>query len=168
MVKRPRHKPKLGATIYNDITGEPLGDTLVLLPPRREKIEGSFLMLFFDGLESLAKDKDLKGETIRVLLYALSCLEYKNTIPISQVEIAEELGIKRQAVNRAFKLLEAKGIIEEVNRRHRQKIYVLNDRFGWRGTGKALKEYRKEKIIAEKEQQSLNQDQEPSNKEHAA
>ena len=51
-----------------------------------------------DALVSLAKDNDLTGRSLRVLLYLMGRLDFENFIQVPQVEIAEELNLDRKSV----------------------------------------------------------------------
>lgn len=93
----------------------------------------------------LAKDKDIKGRTHRVLRYIEGILDFENWIYISITDIAKELEIHRPDVSKAIKLLEEKEIILKGPKINNTKTYMLNPNFGWKGKVKNLEQYRKDK-----------------------
>ena len=60
--------------------------------------------------KQIASDKELTSETLRVLLVIIATLD-DSFAQISQVEIAKEIGIKREQAARAIRRLVQKGII---------------------------------------------------------
>jgi len=99
----------------------------------------------------LAKDKDIKGRTHRVLRFIEGILDFENWIYISVTDIAKELEIHRPDVSKAIKLLEEKEIILKGPKIGNSKTYMLNPSFGWKGKVKNLEKYRKEKEREEME-----------------
>ena len=93
---------------------------------------------------SLAKDKDIKGETHRVLWFIGGILDFENWVSISITEIAKELGLKQPSASRAIKVLEKKGIIIRGPKLGRSFAFRLNPEFGWKGKVKHLDDYRQE------------------------
>ena len=93
--------------------------------------EGAIL-LSQDFLLSISMDKEITGQTIRVLLMILSALEVENYITIKQVTIAKELGIQKSHVSKAMKQLVDKGIIFKV-KEGTTTAYKLNPEYGWKG-----------------------------------
>ena len=93
-------------------TGEVMQGCMVYIPYRPRLTERWF-MAFQDAFEEIAKDPELTLEPKNVLFYLYSKLDFENFIQQSQADIAEGLGIKKQQVSRAMKMLIAKQIILE-------------------------------------------------------
>lgn len=94
---------------------------------------GSFFMGFQEGFLEIAKMK-MGAEAMNVFLFLLSQIEYDNLLIISQIEIARELGMKKQNVSRAIKTLIKNEVLEirDPHRRRRQR-FRLSDKFVWKG-----------------------------------
>ena len=101
-------------------------------------------MAFQDSFEEIAKDPDMTGENYRVLMYLYSKLDFENFIQQSQKDIAEGLGMRKEHISRAMKLLTAKQIVLEGPKISRSKCYRLNPDYGWKGKVKHLDAYRRE------------------------
>ena len=103
-------------------------------------------MTFQKSLEEIAKDPDLTGEHLRIFMYLCARLDFENWIQQSQKEIAEALGLQKQHVSRAIRMLTQKQIISvERKGSSTSKCYRLNPHYGWRGKVRNLTEYHKEK-----------------------
>ena len=98
-----------------------------------------------DAAILLAKDKDIKGETHRVLWIIIGILDFENWVQLSVTEIAKELKMHRPDVSKAMKVLETKEIILRGPKVGRSYAFMLNPDFGWKGKVKNLDEYRKER-----------------------
>lgn len=103
-------------------------------------------MAFQDSFEEIAKDPDMTGENYKVLFYLYSKLDFENFIQQSQKEIAEGLGMKKENVSRAMRLLTSKQIVLEGPRVGKSKCYRLNPNYGWKGKVKTLQEARREQL----------------------
>ena len=103
-------------------------------------------MAFQDAFEEIAKDPEMTGETYKVLMYLYSKLDFENFIQQSQMDVAEGLGIQKQRVSRAMKLLTTKQIVLEGPKVGRSKCYRLNPNYGWKGKVKTLQEARREQL----------------------
>jgi hypothetical protein len=110
---------------------------------KRNPYAGGWVMNSQEALEILAMDRDLKGETYRVLLFLLSKLDFENWIQLPQTEIAEKLEMHKQDVNKAIKLLEHKSILLRGPKVGRSYAFRLNPYFGWKGKVKNLEDYRR-------------------------
>ena len=93
-------------------TGEVMQGCMVYIPYRPRLTERWF-MAFQDSFEEIAKDPEMTGETYKVLMYLYSKLDFENFIQQSQMDIAEGLGIQKQRVSRAMKVLTSKQIVLE-------------------------------------------------------
>jgi septum formation inhibitor MinC len=103
-------------------------------------------MAFQDTFEELAKDPELTLEPKNVLLYLFSKLDFENFIQQSQADVAKALGMHKEQVSRAMKLLTSKQIVLEGPKVGRSKCYRLNPNYGWKGKVKTLQEARREQL----------------------
>ncbi len=125
-------------------TGEEFGFP-VIVGRKRNPYGKGWVMNSQEALEIVAKDKDIKGETYRVLFFICARLDFENWVQISVTEIANELDLKQPSVSRAMKVLETKEIILRGPKVGRSYAFMLNPEFGWKGKVKNLDEYRKER-----------------------
>lgn len=124
-------------------TGEEYGFP-VIVGRKRSPYGKGWVMNSQEALEIVAKDKEIKGETYRVLFFICARLDFENWVQISGTEIANELGMHRQNVSEAMKILEAKEIILRGPKVGRSYAFMLNPEFGWKGKVVHLEKYRKE------------------------
>ena len=92
-----------------------------------------------NGAEILAQS-DLGANDFKVLMKLLSVLDYENLIQVSQADIARELDMHRQHVQRSIKQLIQLGIILEGVKIGISRSYRLNPSFGWKGSAKGHRE----------------------------
>jgi DNA-binding IclR family transcriptional regulator len=91
------------------------------------------------ALKAIAMDRELTGESHRVLTYLIGTIGMKNEWSVlNQAEIAKELGIARPHINRSIQTLVRKGLIIKGARIGRGHAYSLNPAYGWRGGLKEL------------------------------
>ena len=76
----------------------------------------------------------------RVLFSLLEVLDYENLIQVNQAEIARDLGMQRQNVQRSIKRLMELGVILEGVKIGVSRSYRLNPSFGWKGSAKGHRE----------------------------
>jgi len=126
-------------------TGEVMQGCMVYIP-YRPKLTERWFMAFQDSFEEIAKDGDMTGETYKVLFYLYSKLDFENFIQQTQMEVAKELGMQKQRVSRAMKVLTSKQIVLEGPKVGRSRCYRLNPNYGWKGKVKTLQEARKEQL----------------------
>ncbi|MBZ5753752.1 winged helix-turn-helix transcriptional regulator [Metabacillus rhizolycopersici] len=116
----------------------------ILTPTKRKKVpKGDWIMAFQESLLHLAK-ANLSGETSRVLFFLMYKLDYENWLRISQISIADELGLKKQQVNRSIKQLIEKGIIVKGPKVGNSLTYRLDPAFAFKGQDRNIKKVRKE------------------------
>jgi hypothetical protein len=128
-------------------TGEPLQGTLVLVWPKTKSPYGTeFMVSHQPFVIQLAARKDASKDVFRVFMYVNGRLDFNNLIHLSQVEISEALGIKRQNVSRAMRWLIDNGVVEKGPKVGNSQTYRLNPNAGWKGKvtelDKALKQRR--------------------------
>ena len=92
-----------------------------------------------NGAEILAQS-DLGANDFKVLMKLLSVLDYENLIQVSQADIARELDMHRQHVQRSIKRLIQLGIILEGVKIGISRSYRLNPSFGGKGSAKGHRE----------------------------
>jgi hypothetical protein len=114
----------------------------VIVGRKRNPYEKGWVMNSQEALEIVAKDKEIKGETYRVLFFICARLDFENWVQISGTEIANELGMRKQHVSEAMKILEAKEIILRGPKVGRSYAFMLNPEFGWKGKVIHLEKYR--------------------------
>jgi hypothetical protein len=108
-------------------------------PPTTSKhrnFDEDWTVVFLAELKTVALDPDLDGADLRVLTFLISELGFENEFKnLNQAEVARQLGMLRQNVNRSIRRLAAKDILVQGLRVGRGHLYSLNPRFGWRGDG---------------------------------
>jgi len=125
-------------------TGEILGRMVWV--PYKPRLTERWFMAFQDTFIEIAKDPDMTGETMKVLMYLFGKLDFENFIQQSQQDIAKALGMKKQNISRAIRVLVSKQIIFEGPRVGRSKCFRLNPNYGWKGKVKTLQEARREQL----------------------
>ena len=132
-------------------TGEEYGFP-VIVGRKRNPYGNGWVMNSQDAAILLAKDKDIKGETHRVLWFIIGILDFENWVELSVTEIGKQLNLKRPSVSRAMKVLEEKEIIIRGPKVGRSYAFMLNPDFGWKGKVKNLDDYRRQKEDEENHQ----------------
>ena len=122
-------------------TGEVVVDGFVayVVPKRKNGFQQGWLAMAQNGVEILAQS-DLGANDFKVLMKLLSVLDYENLIQVSQADIARELDMHRQHVQRSIKRLIQLGIILEGVKIGISRSYRLNPSFGWKGSAKGHRE----------------------------
>ena len=133
-------------------TGEVVdGFVAYVVPKRKNGFQQGWLAMAQNGAEILAQS-DLGANDFKVLMKLLSVLDYENLIQVSQADIARELDMHRQHVQRSIKRLIQLGIILEGVKIGISRSYRLNPSFGWKGSAKGHREVLHEhlKVIKDK------------------
>ena len=135
-------------SFVDEVTGEILDNNSyqIVAIPRRAKIKEGWFMAFQEAFEALATDKDISGQTMKVLMLMMSRLDFNNFIGIEQKDLADKLGIHRPDVSLAIKKLVDKGIIEKGPKFGKANTYKLNPLYGWKGRVTNLKDERKKRF----------------------
>ena len=111
-------------------TGEIIdGFVAYVVPKRKNGFGQGWLAMAQNGAEILAQS-NLSGNDFKVLMKLLSVLDYENLIQVSQADIARELDMHRQHVQRSIKRLLELGIVLEGVRIGISRSYRLNPNFG--------------------------------------
>lgn len=124
-------------------TGEEFGFP-VIVGRKRNPYGKGWVMNSQEALEIVAKDKDIKGETYRVLFFICARLDFENWVQVPITEIAKELGMHHPDVSKAMKVLENKQIILRGPKVGRSSAFMLNPEFGWKGKVTNLEDYRRQ------------------------
>ena len=103
------------------------------IPRVQYKIQGWFMGMQ-QGFIALAKDKDMTGETRRVLDFMMGTMDFENFVALEQSKIAEELDMQVSNVSRSIKKILGKGIITIGPRIGKVKTYKMNLQYAWKGT----------------------------------
>ena len=143
---------------FDQDTGEILKGVIVYCGVKQNPYSTGWMMNSQDALELLASDRDLTKESLRVLMFLMARLDFENWIYITQKEMAEILGVKKQNISKAISLLEEKNIILRGPKLGRSNAFRLNPYFGWKGKVKNLEDYRKkeeDQYFKEKRQEAL-------------
>ena len=121
-------------------TGEVVeGFVAYVVPKRKNGFGQGWLAMAQNGAEILAQS-NLSGNDFKVLMKLLSVLDYENLIQVSQADVARELNMHRQHVQRSIKRLIDFGIVLEGVRIGISRSYRLNPNFGWKGSAKGHRE----------------------------
>ena len=128
-------------------TGEVLDGFVAYILPKRQNGFGTRWMAMAQEALDLLANAGLNGQDYRVLMKLLAKLDFQNLLVLNQAEIARELTMHRQHVQRSVKRLIGMGILLEGPRIGVSRSYRLNPRFGWKGSARnhviALEEERK-------------------------
>lgn len=129
-------------------TGEILenNEYQIVAIPHRIRIQEGWFMAFQEAFEALATDKDLNGQTMKVLMFLMSRLSFENYIGLEQKTIGEKLEMHKTDVSLAVKRLVEKGILEKGPKLGRSSTYKLNPYYGWKGRVKNLNDERKKRL----------------------
>ena len=121
-------------------TGEIIdGFVAYVVPKRKNGFGQGWLAMAQNGAKILAQS-NLSGNDFKVLMKLLSVLDYENLIQVSQADVARELNMHRQHVQRSIKRLIDLGIVLEGVRIGISRSYRLNPNFGWKGSAKGHRE----------------------------
>jgi DNA-binding transcriptional ArsR family regulator len=123
-------------------TGELVEGVSIISVQQRAKFKEPFMLVFQKGLEALAKDRTLRGESTRVLFALMGRLDYENFIHVSHAEVARHLGVERSNVSRAIAQLLERGVLIAGPKVGNVSTYRLSDTLGWKGRVKAFQESR--------------------------
>lgn len=124
-------------------TGELLSGGVLVYVPQRAKIREGWFMGFQAGFLELAKDKELQGQPLRVLLALFAKLDFENFIALSQTDLAVELGLGRNRVSEAISRLKDRGVILPGPKVGTAQTYRLNPGYAWKGNVKNLEAARR-------------------------
>lgn len=100
----------------------------------------------------LAQDKSLGADDFRVFFGLIAHIDYENLLVLNQADLARDLSMQRQNVQRSIKRLIGTGAILEGPKIGVSRSYRFNPQFGWKGSAKnhvtALDEVRQQRMKA--------------------
>lgn len=108
----------------------------------KSNLGGGWMALYQDAMDWIANAK-LSYEEYRVLMKLFAKLDFENYIRITQMTIANELGMKQSNVARAIKCLLEQDILRKGPKVGNSNTYRLNPMIGHKGQAinKTKKEY---------------------------
>jgi biotin operon repressor len=132
---------KADVGFFDKNTGEVFDENVPMLVSRRRTaftgLYGErFMIVAQQALANIASDREITGATTKVFMYLFSKLDFDNYIQVPQVQIARDLEMYKQDVNKAVKILEKKGILLEGPKHGRSKFWRLNPEYGYKGNPK--------------------------------
>lgn len=132
-------------------TGELIEEGFVAyVAPRRKNGFGARWMAMAQDAALLLAQSDLGRDDFRVFMALLARLDYENLLVLNQAELARDMGMHRQHVQRSIKRLMGLGVLLEGPRIGVSRSYRFNPEFGWKGTARnhviALDQERKKRM----------------------
>ena len=91
-------------------------EILVNVSRRKEKIEEEFVFYFLINMNTLIRDPEITKQDFAVLMQYAAKMKYGNQLNISQVDIAEDLQIKKSRVSNSVKKLIERGVFYKEGR----------------------------------------------------
>jgi DNA-binding MarR family transcriptional regulator len=144
--------PKRDLITIDRQTGEILEGMSVWIGAKPISIYGHrWFQMSQDPLLQIAKDKELAGRPMRVLIYLLARLDFENYIQVPQAEIVHALELHHSDVSRSISLLENKGILIRGPKTGRSFTFRLNPTYGWKGKAKNASDAQRETLKAQLE-----------------
>lgn len=153
---KKRKKKDVEIIAYDKNTGEIVEGVPVLCGVKRNPYDRGWIMNSQEGLEIIAKDKEITGRIHRILWFLIARLDFENWIQITQKEICEELGMRKEDVSSGIKLLEKKDILLRGPKIGRSYSFRINPYFGWKGDVRNLEKYREEKYKSKENKNKIN------------
>lgn len=132
--------------VIDKVSGEVVQPGMFVYVTGRKKIKEGFFMGFLEAFELMAKDADLRGQPMAVLMYLFAKLDWENHIAVSQADVADALSMRRNRVSESMAVLLRKRIIESGPKLGRSVSYRLNPHYGWRGSVVNLEKARAEHL----------------------
>ena len=134
-------------------TGEVLEDGFVAyIAPKRKNGFGTRWMAMSQDAAMTFAQSDLGADDFRVLMSLMAKLDFENLLVLNQAEMARELKMQRQNVQRSVKRLIGMGALLEGPRIGISRSYRFNPQFGWKGSARnhviALDQERKRRMAA--------------------
>lgn len=118
--------------LVDPATGKEEGEIPVLVH-QKAHLRDDWMFAHKKGYLRLAKE-GLRGTDFEVLMVYFALLNFDNYVQLSQQDIADYLEIPKQNVYRSTKRLIEKKILLEGEKVGRNKTYILNSFFGWKGS----------------------------------
>lgn len=120
----------------NSKTGEVTDGFIAYVVPKRQNGFGKDWFAMAQNAALLFAKSNLTGDDFRVLMRLFGQLDFENLLVVNQAEIARELDMHRQHVQRSIKRLIKLDALLEGPKIGINRSYRLNPRFGWKGSAK--------------------------------
>lgn len=118
-------------------TGEVMEQGFVAyIAPKRINGFGQRWMAMAQDAAMLLAQSDLGADDMKVFFALVAKLDYENLLVLNQAEVARELGMQRQNVQRSMKRLLKMEVILEGPKIGLSRSYRFNPSFGWKGTAR--------------------------------
>lgn len=135
---------------FDEETGEILGGFVAYIAPKRVNGFGNGWLAMAQNPLVMIAQSDLDGADMKVLLMLMAKIDFENLIVLNQAELAREINMNRQHVQRSIKRLIKMGVLLEGQKVGTSRSYRLNPNYGWKGSAKnhvvALDAERKERM----------------------
>ncbi|MES8270788.1 helix-turn-helix domain-containing protein, partial [Cutibacterium acnes] len=123
------------------------GFVACVTPKQQLDFRGGWVAMAQGPMMTLAT-AELGAQEYRVLLALMARLDFENLLVLSQAELAEQLGMQKQNVNRAVRRLVSLGVLLEGPKIGIHRSYRLNPRFGWKGSAQGHRKAMQERMKA--------------------
>jgi biotin operon repressor len=133
-VIRRRSPSGAGEEWFDAETGEILDGFVMHVAHRKMHAFGERWLAMAQNTAQILAHSDLGGAEFKIMFLLISKLDFENHLLINQVELANELGMLRQNVNKSIKRLVEVGVILEGPKFKQNRSYKLNPEFGWKGS----------------------------------
>ena len=121
----------------------PDGVNLNLIPATQKHLKEDYVRFFQGDMKSLANDKTLDGQDLRITLAIISNISYNNIFNLSHRELAEQVGIQRPNVTKTVNKLVRKGYLQIIGKQGQQNIYMFNPSIAFKSRAKNLKDLKR-------------------------
>ena len=101
-------------------------------PHKHLKGEEGYMRIFQSSLMRIAQDREATGETLRVFLGILACVEWDNTFDTSITSLGKELGMNRTAVSRQIRWLLDEKYLKKIGVEKCVNVYMLDPNVGFK------------------------------------
>lgn len=134
-------------------TGEVLEDGFVAyVAPKRKNGFGTGWVAMAQSAMDLLAESNLGAQDWNVLAKLISRLDFENLLVLNQAELARDLKMQRQNVQRSIRTLVSIGVLLEGPRIGISRSYRMNPNFGWKGSARghvvALDQLRQDRMKA--------------------
>ena len=121
-------------------SGELLQGRLCWIPAKRENgFKEGWIAMSQTALKTIIQMNAsgvIDDRDFRVLFALTATLDFENLIQVCQVDLAREVGMHKQHVNRSLKKLCGRHLIISGPKVGRHRTYRLNPNVGWKGSAK--------------------------------
>ena len=118
----------------DESTGEILEGFMAYIAPKRTNGFGKEWLAMSQAAAMMFAQSDLGANDMKVFFALLAKLDFENLLVLNQAEMARELNMQRQNVQRSIKRLLDLEVIFEGPRIGVSRSYRLNEQMGWKGS----------------------------------